>query len=137
MTREVPDGWSEMEICDRTILLDPHGRRWVTTRKVHTCFLCGRRMPVGSRVVLRRWVNRWGRPDWIRECPECSDALLRCSRLWEGKSWSEPLPVRAFCSRCDDFPTCDVARGVRESEPGDVMWELAPGMGGDGPREES
>lgn len=103
--------------------LDDHNRRWATCRKVHVCRTCGRRIPVGAKCVLRKWY-RGSHPGWIRECAECSDAMLACRKLHDALDWKAEAPVREACRVCDDYPVCPLIANVRGSEPGDVAWEM-------------
>lgn len=104
------------------VQLDDANRRWATCRKVHVCRTCGRRIPVGSKCVLRKWY-RGKSPGWIRECAECSNAKLDCRRLHESIDWKSEFPVRDVCTRCDDYPVCGLIPHIRGSEPGDMAWE--------------
>ena len=101
--------------------LDDKFRRWVKIRTVRECYMCGRMLPVGSKVVRRR-IHEEGRLIAIDECPECSEAIEACPKL-KKLPWRKKFPVLKVCRDCDSYPWCEHVKGMREGGYG-MMWQL-------------
>ena len=104
------------------LVLSKHGHKLTKTIKPHRCKGCGRLLP-GKSYVLR-W-NVW--TDGLRNrfdlCDDCENVVYGCNDR-EKLDCTDKYMVRALCSRCDRYPTCDLVDYQRKEKPGKWYFKL-------------
>ena len=84
-----------------------YNERWVTARKVHTCYECGDPIPVGAchHVVTGLWEGQWETYRWCAACHEIVGEFSEGPRcfgvMWDEMkmNWDEGAHLQACLNR--------------------------------------